>query len=106
MASKQTAAKKVQPEVEQKAFEQEPVGQTQIESEVPKRTGTKMEKATAIYLELANDGDHKRADFIKRFMSECDLSKERGRMANVGDTCSHSQAIPRYRYRSSPSLKR
>jgi hypothetical protein len=75
MASKQMTVKKAQPEVEQKAFEQEPVGQAQIETETLKRTGTKMEKATAIYLELVNEGDHKRADFIKRFMSECDLSK-------------------------------
>jgi hypothetical protein len=75
MASKQTTVKKAQPEVEQKAFEQDPANEVQIESELPRRTGTKMEKATAIYLELVNEGDHKRADFIQRFMSECDLSK-------------------------------
>ena len=75
MASKQTTAKKVQPDVEQKAFEQESAGKPQVETETPKRTGTKMEKATAIYLELVKEGEHKRADFIKRFMSECDLSK-------------------------------
>jgi hypothetical protein len=75
MASKQTTAKKVQPEIEQKVPEKQTVEQTQVEAETPKRTGTKMEKATAIYLELVNEGDHKRADFIKRFMSECELSK-------------------------------
>jgi hypothetical protein len=75
MASKQTTVKKAQPEVEQKAFEQDPAGEAQIENLAPKRTGTKMEKAAAIYLELVNEGDHKRADFIRRFMSECDLSK-------------------------------
>jgi hypothetical protein len=71
----QTTVKKAQPEVEQKAFEQDPAGEAQIENLAPKRTGTNMEKATAIYLELVNGGDHKRAHFIKRFMSECDLSK-------------------------------
>ena len=75
MASKQTTVKKVQPEIQQKMNEKEAVVQTQTNTEVAKRTGTKMEKATAIYLELVNEGDHKRADFIKRFMSECDLSK-------------------------------
>jgi hypothetical protein len=75
MASKQTAVKKAQPEVEQKVPEKQTVEQTQVETETPKRTGTKMEKATAIYLELVKEGDHKRADSIRRFMSECDLSK-------------------------------
>ncbi len=75
MASKHTMVKKVQPEVEQKAFEQEPVGKPQVETETPKRTGAKMEKATAIYLELVNEGDHKRGDFIKRFVDECGLTK-------------------------------
>ena len=75
MASKQTTLMRAQSETEQKVPEKEPVGEAQIESEVRKRTGTKMEKATAIYLDLVEEGDHKRADFIKRFMSECDLSK-------------------------------
>jgi hypothetical protein len=75
MASKQTTVKKAQPEAEEKVLEKEVAVQTLTEPETPKRTGTKMEKATAIYLELVNEGDHKRADFIKRFMSECDLSK-------------------------------
>lgn len=75
MASKQTTVKKAQPEVEQTKTNGAAVAQTQVKTEIPKRTGTKMEKAAAIYLELVNEGDHKRADFIKRFMSECDLSK-------------------------------
>jgi hypothetical protein len=75
MAGKQTTVEKVQPEAAEKVFEKEVAVEANVENQMPKRTGTKMEKATAIYLELVNEGDHKRADFIKRFMSECDLSK-------------------------------
>jgi hypothetical protein len=75
MASKQTTVKKPQPEVEQNVPENQVEEQTQIESDFPKQTGTKMEKATAIYLELVKEGDHKRADFIKRFVDECGLTK-------------------------------
>ena len=75
MASKQTTAKQAQSEVEQMKASGGAVVQTQAKLDTPIRTGTKMEKATAIYLELVKEGEHKRADFIKRFMSECDLSK-------------------------------
>ena len=75
MASKQTTVKKVQPADQQKMDEKEAVVQTQTNTEMAKRTGTKMEKATAIYLELVEKGDHKRADFIKRFVDECGLTK-------------------------------
>jgi hypothetical protein len=75
MASKQTTVKKPQPEVEQKVPEKLVALEGNVEPDMPKRTGTKMEKATAIYLELVNEGDHKRADFIKRFVDECGLTK-------------------------------
>ena len=75
MASKQTAANKMQPEIQKKLPEKRVEEQIQVETETPKRTGTKMEKATAIYLELVNQGAHKRADFIKRFVDECGLTK-------------------------------
>jgi hypothetical protein len=75
MAIKQMTVKKAQPEVEQMKTNGEAVVQTQAKPETPTRTGTKMEKATAIYLELVQEGDHKRADFIKRFVDECGLTK-------------------------------
>jgi hypothetical protein len=75
MTTKQTTAKKVQPEIEQKLPVKEVSVETDVKAEMPKRTGTKMDKAAAIYLELVKEGDYKRAEFINRFMSECDLSK-------------------------------
>ena len=75
MASKQTTVKKAQPEMAETKANGVAVAQPQVATEMPKRTGTKMEKATAIYLELVNEGDHKRADFIKRFVDECGLTK-------------------------------
>ena len=75
MASKRTTANKMQPEIEQNVPEKQLLVGADVETETPKRSGTKMEKATAIYLELVNEGDHKRADFIKRFVDECGLTK-------------------------------
>jgi hypothetical protein len=75
MASKQTALKKAQPDTAQMKANGAGMVQAEINAETPKRSGTKMEKATAIYLELVKEGDHKRADFIKRFVDECGLTK-------------------------------
>jgi hypothetical protein len=69
-------------------FEQDPADEARIENPAPKRTGTKMEKATAIYLELVREGDHKRADFIKRFVNECGLTKAGS--STYLQVCNHS----------------